>query len=242
MKFIILLVTASFLLASCNKSEPKLETLESKASYLIGHDMGSQISKALPNNDKEALLYGVLSGIENKAKVFTDDEAKKIVADFISKNQSAANPDNPNAAEAEANLAKGREYLAKLATEEGIIKTEEGILYKVITSGAKDGASPAADQTVKVHYEGRLIDGSVFDSSYARGTAAQFQLNRVIRGWTLILQKMKVGDVWEVTIPSELSYGSRGNSSIPANSVLIFKIELMAIKPAEAAAAPKPAK
>ena len=121
-----------------------------------------------------------------------------------------------------------------------LTKTEDGILYKVLTAGAKDGKSPTAEQTVRVHYAGRLINGSQFDSSYARGAPAEFQLNRVIRGWTLIVQKMKVGDVWEVTIPSELAYGSRGNSSIPANSVLIFKIELLGIvepKPAVAPAA-----
>ena len=105
---------------------------------------------------------------------------------------------------------------------------DNGIAYKVIKQG-NGKLSPSPLNEVETHYEGRFISGDIFDSSYKRGRTSKFRLNQVIPGWTFILQKMVIGDKWEVVIPSHLAYGSRKVGPIPANSTLIFTIELVAI-------------
>ena len=120
------------------------------------------------------------------------------------------------------------EHLVQTAGEDGVTKTASGPLYKVLKAG--EGAKPSATDTVEVHYEGKLINGQVFDSSYARGQTISFALNRVIPGWTEGLQLMPVGSTYELTIPSQLGYGARGAGTIPPNATLIFKVELIAIK------------
>ena len=120
------------------------------------------------------------------------------------------------------------EYLEQNKTKEGVQVTESGLQYKVLESG--DGASPADTDTVTVHYSGRLIDGTEFDSSYKRGEPAQFPVNGVIAGWTEALQLMKEGDKWELTIPYEIAYGARGSGqSIPPYATLVFDVELIKV-------------
>jgi FKBP-type peptidyl-prolyl cis-trans isomerase len=106
--------------------------------------------------------------------------------------------------------------------------TDSGMAYEVITMG--DGNKPAATDTVSVHYEGKLLDGTVFDSSYQRGTPAEFPLNGVIKGWTEGLQLMPVGSKFRLHIPAELAYGDRAGGPIPPNSLLVFEVELLTIK------------
>ncbi len=120
-------------------------------------------------------------------------------------------------------------YLEKNAKADGVQSTASGLQYKVITSG--DGRSPALNSIVKVHYEGALVDGTKFDSSYDRNEPAQFPVNGVISGWTEALQLMKEGDVWELTIPSDLGYGPSGvpGSPIGPDATLVFKVELLEV-------------
>ena len=111
---------------------------------------------------------------------------------------------------------------------EGVTVTASGLQYKVITAGS--GNSPSAESEVETHYEGKLIDGTVFDSSYQRGQTTTFPVNRVIAGWTEALQLMKEGDVWELTIPSALAYGTQGAGGvIGPNATLVFKVELIKV-------------
>ena len=140
---------------------------------------------------------------------------------------------------AQENIDKGKAYLEANKNKEGVKSTESGIQYKVLKEGK--GEQPKKENEVSVHYEGKLIDGTVFDSSYKRGEPVNFPLTRVIPGWTEILQLMPTGSTWEVVIPSELAYGSQARPTIPANSVLIFKIELLSIKKEEKAPAVKKA-
>ena len=126
------------------------------------------------------------------------------------------------------NKATGIAFLAENGKKEGITTTESGLQYEVVTLGS--GPSPDAMSSVEVHYEGTLIDGTVFDSSYERGESISFPLNRVIPGWTEGVQLMPVGSTFKFFIPSELAYGVRATGKIPAHSVLIFKIELLGIK------------
>ncbi len=129
---------------------------------------------------------------------------------------------------AKENSKIGEEYLQKNKGKEGIKVTKSGLQYKVLKEGA--GIIPKATDVVKVHYRGTLIDGTEFDSSYKRNQPAEFQLNQVIPGWTEGLQLMKVGSKYQLTIPSNLAYGERGNQGIPGNSVLIFEVELLDVK------------
>ena len=112
--------------------------------------------------------------------------------------------------------------------EEGLITLPSGLQYKMLVEG--NGASPKKTDTVEVHYTGKLVDGTVFDSSVERGEPATFQVGGVIKGWTEALQLMSVGDKWKLYIPTDIGYGPRPNAKIPANSVLIFEVQLISIK------------
>lgn len=128
----------------------------------------------------------------------------------------------------ESNDAANAEYLAENAKKDGITTTASGLQYEVLKAG--DGPKPTASSRVTVHYEGRLTNGNVFDSSYKRGQTATFGVTQVISGWTEALQLMEKGAKWQLTIPSELGYGSRGaGGSIPPNAILIFDVELIDI-------------
>ena len=126
------------------------------------------------------------------------------------------------------NVQIGVEFLAENALQEGVKSTDSGLQYKVITKGAGT-VYPTANSNVKVHYHGTLIDGTVFDSSVNRGEPISFGLNQVIAGWTEGVQLMVEGDKFRFYIPSNLAYGNRGVGKIPAGSLLIFDVELIAI-------------
>lgn len=126
-----------------------------------------------------------------------------------------------------ANRKAGEEFLANNAKEEGVKTTDSGLQYKIITAGT--GEIPTRDQRVKVNYEGRLIDGTVFDSSYKRKAPATFGCAQVIKGWTEALTMMPVGSKWELYIPQQLAYGDREQQKIPPYSVLVFTVELLEI-------------
>lgn len=130
--------------------------------------------------------------------------------------------------QADLNQAKGIEFLNKNKQQEGVITTESGLQYEILHQSGS-GIKPTADQRVKVHYHGTLIDGSVFDSSVERGTPIDFGVMQVIKGWQEGLQLMEQGDKFRLYIPSELGYGNRGAGTIPPASVLIFDVELLEI-------------
>ena len=128
-----------------------------------------------------------------------------------------------------AQKAKGTKFLADNAKKEGVKTLEGGVQYKVLKAG--NGATPKPTDTVSVHYTGKLIVGTVFDSSVQRGQPASFQVNQVIQGWQMALQKMKVGDKWMLYIPSDLAYGERGSAgAIGPNEVLVFEVELLGVQ------------
>ena len=137
---------------------------------------------------------------------------------------------------AQENLEAGNAFLEKNKSREGVTTTASGLQYEVITEGT--GPKPTAEDMVKVHYHGTLIDGSVFDSSVDRGEPAVFQLDQVIPGWTEGLQLMNTGAKYRFTVPPELAYGEQGAGPIGANAVLVFEVELLGIeKPATEPAA-----
>ena len=127
----------------------------------------------------------------------------------------------------EANAANARAFMDKTAKEPGVLKLPSGVLYKVERAGPATGHSPGPRDDVKVHYEGKLVSGEVFDSSYERGSPAVMNLGGLIPAWQEALVKMRPGDSWILYVPPELGYGADGAGPIPPNSVLIFKIELI---------------
>lgn len=132
--------------------------------------------------------------------------------------------------DASNNIQLGTEFLSQNMTKEGVITTESGLQYKVLTKGTGE-THPSANDKVKVHYQGTLTDGTIFDSSIARGKPIEFGLNQVIKGWTEGLQLMVEGEKTRLFIPSELGYGNKSAGSIPAGSTLIFDVELIQINP-----------
>ena len=164
--------------------------------------------------DASLILKGMSDGIAGRAS-FTPDSAQKVVSD---------QRDFQIHERRKANLA----YLDNYKKQKGVVALPSGLLYKVVRKG--DGALPADTSTVEVHYEGKLIDGSIFDSSYQRGETTSFPLNQVIKGWQEGLKLMPVGSEYELVIPYTLAYGEVGTRGIPPFSTLIFKVELKDIK------------
>lgn len=203
-----------------------METHMEKVSYIIGRQIGGDFKTQGIDVVDAAFIKGFEAALAGSDSEISDDETQKIMQAFqvemADKAQKAQN------AASEKNIEEGRNYLAANKENDAVTETQSGLQYKVITSGS--GATPTAEQTVEVHYEGTLIDGTVFDSSYQRGQTTSFPVNGVIAGWTEALQLMKEGDVWELTIPSELAYGARGaGGMIGPNCVLNFKVELIKV-------------
>ena len=143
--------------------------------------------------------------------------------------------DGAPAASPAQNLAEGKAFLEKNAKEPGVVTLPSGVQYKPITAAPETAAKPGPTDEVKVHYEGKFLNGTVFDSSFERGVPATFPLNGVIPGWGEALQHMRVGDAWMIYIPSELAYGEHpeehGAGELPPNSTLTFRVQLLAILP-----------
>ena len=235
-----------FLLYSCSsenqssKSEKELMvTFQDSLSYSIGVNIGKNLPETEINQD---LLIEGLQDYWNKEEPRIDASSRKEIFRNFNVMNSQIDRDNMKAMSERAmklsreNKIKGQEFLEKNKTSEGVrVFNRNQIQYKIIAEG--DGEIPDYDDVVKVHYNGYLIDGHKFDSSYDRGEPATFSVNGVIQGWTEILQKMPVGSKWEVYIPQNLAYGMTGVSSdpkkgeyvIPPSSTLIFEIELLEI-------------
>ena len=227
-----LAVAALFATGACAQDKPvekmDLKDAKQKTSYAIGMDIGANFKRQEIDIDAKALAAGIADIIAGKTQM-TDAEGKQAIDDF--RKSMMTKMEAKQKAEGEKNSAAGVAFLAANAKKEGVKTTASGLQYKVIKAGDGKGASPKATDTVKVHYHGTLIDGSVFDSSVERGEPISFPLNGVIAGWTEGLQLMKVGDKYQFTIPGKLAYGEQSPSpKIAPNSTLIFDVELLAIE------------
>jgi len=181
--------------------------------------------------EKDQLIAGVQDGIAQKSKL-TKDEVTQVLSSLEKQLQEKM------AAQAEQDAKEqkdnGDKYREEFAKESGVIKTESGLLYKVENPGSGDVVKPT--DVVEVNYRGTLVDGTEFDSSYKRNQSIKFPLNGVIAGWTEGIQQIKKGGKITLVIPPELGYGDRAVGSIPANSTLIFDVELLDVNPVEKAA------
>ena len=144
---------------------------------------------------------------------------------------TACGKSKQDTATADANLAAGRAFLATNAKAPGVVTLPDGLQYKITRQGPGVGPSPQPQDLVKVNYEGKLLSGFVFDSSYERGQPAVFTLAKLVPAWITALQMMKAGEEWTLWVPSELGYGAEDKGPIPANSVMVFRIELIAVSP-----------
>jgi FKBP-type peptidyl-prolyl cis-trans isomerase FklB len=199
-----------------------------KLSYSLGIILGERIQNDFGDLDPNFVLEGLKDSKDPNSWKLDRPAINQAVQD--AQTRIRAQQEQQVEAMAEANLKSGEAFLAENAKKDGVTVTASGLQYRVITEGAGD--APKATDTVKVHYEGRLISGDVFDSSIARGEPVSFPLNGVIPGWSEGVQLMKVGSKFEFTIPSALAYGPSGTGPIPPNSVLVFDVELLEINPA----------
>ncbi len=237
MKKLIAIGLCAAFLAGCNEigasRKTSLVTEKEKVSYALGSIFGTQAHAQLVARDsidldlevfKQAFVdhYG-----KDSAKYLLSDSAVKAVLNDFSANLQAERKKKDSIASAKT-LEEGLAFLAKNKTAEGVVVTESGLQYKVITEGK--GESPNDSSTVSVHYTGKLLDGSEFDSSVKRGQPAEFPVRAVIPGWTELLKLMKTGEKVVAWIPSELAYGTYGRPPlIPGNSVLEFEVELLSV-------------
>jgi FKBP-type peptidyl-prolyl cis-trans isomerase FklB len=223
---LVALVSAAVLVGCNSEKEIALESNIDKMSYGIGMSMARSVKGQPIELNSDALVAGLKDALADK-EARLDETAIREAFAAVREEQM-----EKQKVESEAALKVGSDYLLENAKKEGVKATESGLQYEVLASGK--GESPAATDTVEVHYHGTLIDGSVFDSSVDRGTPAKFPVNRVISGWTEALQLMKVGDKWRLHIPAELAYGAQSPSpKIPANSTLVFEVELLGIEKSE---------
>ncbi|KAA0695963.1 FKBP-type peptidyl-prolyl cis-trans isomerase [Halopseudomonas laoshanensis] len=212
-------------LAGCGEKEPELSSSIQQASYGIGLNMGeSLLNDGLDDIDPDALALGMQDALGGTEPRLSEEE---LTAAFTELQTRAEERSTELAEEA---LSANEDFLAENAKREGVTTTASGLQYEVITEGEGE-EQPAESDVVTVHYEGKLVDGTVFDSSISRGEPVELPVNGVIPGWVETLQLMNVGDKWKVTIPSELAYGARSPSPvIPPNSVLVFELELLGIQ------------
>lgn len=235
-------LVATFVLTGCNnatKNQAK-ETSTAiteqsgevqKVGYSLGFDMGENLKDGADDMDLEAFYTGLKDAYANKESALTREQMEEVMRTYLERKQTEL--DKKTEEKAAANKTAGATFLAENAKKEGVQTTASGLQYKVIKEGS--GQSPKATDTVTVNYEGKLLDGTIFDSSYERGEPISFPLDQVIAGWTEGLQLMKPGGQYELYIPSDLAYGETGNPMIEPNSVLIFKIELLDEAAAKAA-------
>jgi FKBP-type peptidyl-prolyl cis-trans isomerase len=214
-----------FCLAACSgtktagvtSSSTAPDTEQGTVSYAFGMVMASQFKGSGLEFDYEAFARGFKEYYEDTAELsFEEAMAQAQTAYMVA-----------TSAQSEELRKEGAAFLAENSKKDGIMVTASGLQYESLTEGS--GVKPAAEATVRVHYEGSLIDETVFDSSYTRGEPVEFRLDQVIPGWSEGLQLMNQGSTYRFYIPSELAYGEQGNQVIPPNAVLVFKVELLDI-------------
>ena len=221
-------------LAGCGgaskEQEVTLESTDARLSYGIGLRMGQRMSADDMQVDVAAYAAGLEDAITGAEAMLTDEEINTEMSAFQERLQAEAEAERM--AQAQSNLEAGRAYMEEMSSNGDVQTTESGLQYIVMEPG--EGDSPVAADSVEVHYEGQLIDGSVFDSSFERGQTVTFGLTQVIPGWTEGLQLMKPGGKFKFIIPPELGYGEGGaGEMIGPNATLVFDVELISITPAE---------
>jgi len=195
-------------------------------AYSIGYLNGQGSGEQIPDLDIETFIRGFRDAFAKKESLLTPQERTAAISRYKEQRLAALQADMERLGK--ENAAAGAAFLEQNAKAEGVVVTASGLQYRVLKTGT--GPKPKAKETIKVHYEGSFLDGTVFDSSYNRGEPATFQLDQVIPGWTEALQLLPIGSTVELFVPSKLGYGEAGAGPIPPNAMLKFKIELLSIE------------
>ncbi len=236
--YVAILCALCTVMGACNQSggvsrTSTLSNLDDSISYALGLDLGTYVKGNLVDNgvnlDENILAQAIVDAMKGSEDLLLDEASKNEMVNVMQM-QAQNKMQEQMLKQAEENQAEGEAFLEENKTKEGVVALESGLQYKILESG--DGSeSPKQDDRVVVHYEGKLLNGETFDSSYERGQPQPLQVNQVIAGWTEALQLMVPGDKWELYIPSNLGYGNRGtrDGSIGPNATLIFQVELLEI-------------
>ncbi len=208
----------------------KLVSETDKISYTVGADIGQSLKSQDVKINPTMVSQGLEDAYQGKSLLMTQEEMKQTVMnlqkEIMEKQQQKMKKI------ADKNAKAGTQFLAKNKSASDVVTLPSGLQYKVLTAGT--GPTPTENSMVKVEYEGKLLNGQIFDSTYTRGEPVEFKVNQVIPGWQEALQKMQEGSTWELYIPAKLAYGERGfmnpaGTSIEPNSTLIFKVHLIAV-------------
>lgn len=221
-KTTVIIVLSAIIFNANNVFGQKLKTFEDSISYALGTTMAKQLKPANLEQDflnYKILMKGFVAAYEEEELKIDIEASAQMLQSFFQKLQEKSSKENKD---------EGKKFLEENKKREGVVTTESGLQYEILKRGT--GSSPKATDKVTVHYTGKLIDGTVFDSSVERGEPVSFELNKVIPGWTEALQLMKVGGKWKLYIPYNLGYGDRAVSDlITPYSTLIFEVELLGI-------------
>ncbi len=201
---------------------PELKTSQDKLSYVLGREIGQGLSESPSKIDLDLFMRGIQDTLNNRKSLVSPEEEEQVKTDFSTQMREAQA--KKLAAMAEQNAKAEESFLSKNKSQKGVVTTASGLQYQVLKEGT--GAGIKESDRVKVHYRGTLIDGTEFDSSYARNQPAVFDVAGVIPGWTEGLKLMKFGGKYRLWVPSKLAYGPRGAGQvIGPNSLLIFEVE-----------------
>jgi FKBP-type peptidyl-prolyl cis-trans isomerase FklB len=206
-------------------AEVELKTDFDEVNYSVGHQIGTDFKNQGIELNEDAMIKGMQDALAGEHSLMTPDEMRTALTKMAKK--IAEKQQQKQIETAKDNLAKANAFLDENGKKDGVKTADSGLQYKIVEAGS--GTSPQANDNVTVHYKGTLIDGKEFDSSYKREKPMTFQVNKVIAGWTEALQMMKPGAKWQLYIPPKLGYGAQGAGPIPANSVLIFDVELISV-------------
>ncbi len=225
-KLIIMAMAVGFGTTACiNAAAPALSSEMDKVSYAIGYDIGNGFKTQGLGIEPAQFQAGFDAGLSGKAALMTTTDMQATLTQYQKEMMKQAA--QKQQAAAATNMTASTAYLKQISTEAGVKELAPGLYYKVMTAGT--GKIPGPKDTVTVNYEGTLVNGTVFDSSYKRGQPASFQVGQVIPGWTKTLENMPVGSTWMVYIAPDLAYGNYAPPQIGPNQALTFKIDLISI-------------